>query len=100
MTNDYKCHLNTEQGKPSKPTVRKYTSSSALFIYLSPIFSKRRSKDEPPLDSGFIPWLGHALDFSRDAAKFLARMKKKHGDIFTVSHFKLFIANVAILFYV
>ncbi|XP_048874292.1 prostacyclin synthase isoform X2 [Brienomyrus brachyistius] len=43
-----------------------------------------RSKDEPPLDSGFIPWLGHALDFSRDAAKFLARMKKKHGDIFTV----------------
>ncbi|XP_023661213.1 prostacyclin synthase isoform X2 [Paramormyrops kingsleyae] len=55
------------------------------FIILFFIYTTRtRSKDEPPLDSGFIPWLGHALDFSRDAAKFLARMKKKHGDIFTV----------------
>uniref|UniRef100_A0A665U5I4 Prostacyclin synthase n=1 Tax=Echeneis naucrates TaxID=173247 RepID=A0A665U5I4_ECHNA len=38
----------------------------------------------PPLDKGFIPWLGHALEFGRDAAKFLAQMKEKHGDIFTV----------------
>uniref|UniRef100_I3N5B3 Prostacyclin synthase n=1 Tax=Ictidomys tridecemlineatus TaxID=43179 RepID=I3N5B3_ICTTR len=39
---------------------------------------------EPPLDLGSIPWLGHALEFGRDAASFLARMKEKHGDIFTV----------------
>uniref|UniRef100_A0A4W6D6S0 Prostacyclin synthase n=1 Tax=Lates calcarifer TaxID=8187 RepID=A0A4W6D6S0_LATCA len=43
-----------------------------------------RQKNEPPLDKGFIPWLGHALEFGKDAAKFLARMKEKHGDIFTV----------------
>uniref|UniRef100_A0A4W4HNH1 Prostacyclin synthase n=1 Tax=Electrophorus electricus TaxID=8005 RepID=A0A4W4HNH1_ELEEL len=39
---------------------------------------------EPPLDKGSIPWLGHALEFGKDAAKFLTRMKLKHGDIFTV----------------
>lgn len=44
-----------------------------------------RQKNEPPLDQGFVPWLGHALEFGQDAAKFLARMKDKHGDIFTVS---------------
>lgn len=43
-----------------------------------------RSKREPALDKGVIPWLGHALDFGKDAAKFLTRMKQKHGDIFTV----------------
>ncbi|CAJ1050629.1 prostacyclin synthase isoform X1 [Xyrichtys novacula] len=43
-----------------------------------------RQKNEPPLDKGLIPWLGHALEFGKDAAKFLARMKDKHGDIFTV----------------
>nr|KAF6358859.1 prostaglandin I2 synthase [Pipistrellus kuhlii] len=39
---------------------------------------------EPPLDLGSIPWLGHALEFGKDAASFLTRMKEKHGDIFTV----------------
>ncbi|XP_004687104.1 PREDICTED: prostacyclin synthase [Condylura cristata] len=39
---------------------------------------------EPPLDVGRVPWLGHALEFGRDAASFLTRMKEKHGDIFTV----------------
>ncbi|XP_030632901.1 prostacyclin synthase-like [Chanos chanos] len=49
------------------------------------LFSDRtRSKREPPLDKGIIPWLGHALDFGKDAAKFLTRMRMKHGDIFTV----------------
>ncbi|XP_054473865.1 prostacyclin synthase isoform X1 [Anoplopoma fimbria] len=43
-----------------------------------------RQKNEPPLDKGLIPWLGHALEFGKDVAKFLARMKDRHGDIFTV----------------
>lgn len=43
-----------------------------------------RRINEPPLDKGRIPWLGHALDFGKDAAKFLKQMKDKHGDIFTV----------------
>uniref|UniRef100_A0A667YXE6 Prostacyclin synthase n=1 Tax=Myripristis murdjan TaxID=586833 RepID=A0A667YXE6_9TELE len=46
--------------------------------------SRTRQKNEPPLDKGFLPWLGHALEFGKDAAKFLTRMKEKHGDIFTV----------------
>lgn len=50
----------------------------------------RRSKREPPLDKGYIPWLGHALEFGKDAAKFLTRMKKKHGDIFTVRTINLY----------
>ncbi|XP_040890960.1 prostacyclin synthase [Toxotes jaculatrix] len=52
-----------------------------LFLLYS---TRTRQKNEPPLDKGFIPWLGHALEFGKDAAKFLTRMKKKHGDIFTV----------------
>ncbi|KAL7985560.1 hypothetical protein Chor_004130 [Crotalus horridus] len=52
-----------------------------LIIYLDMV---SRRHDEPPLDKGHIPWLGHALAFGKDAAKFLSEMKEKHGDIFTV----------------
>ncbi|KAM3843080.1 5-beta-cholestane-3-alpha,7-alpha-diol 12-alpha-hydroxylase-like [Diretmus argenteus] len=52
-------------------------------LYLLGAFRRRRP-GEPPLDKGPIPWLGHVLEFRRDTAKFLERMKKKHGDIFTV----------------
>ncbi|XP_033483252.1 prostacyclin synthase [Epinephelus lanceolatus] len=54
-------------------------------LLLALLYSTRtRQRNEPPLDKGFIPWLGHALEFGKDAAKFLARMKDRHGDIFTV----------------
>ncbi|XP_062978901.1 7-alpha-hydroxycholest-4-en-3-one 12-alpha-hydroxylase-like [Elgaria multicarinata webbii] len=46
-------------------------------------FRKRKPK-EPPLDKGFLPWLGHGLSFMRSPVEFLERMRKKHGDIFTV----------------
>ncbi|XP_063003536.1 7-alpha-hydroxycholest-4-en-3-one 12-alpha-hydroxylase-like [Elgaria multicarinata webbii] len=46
-------------------------------------FRKRKPK-EPPLDKGFFPWLGHGLSFIRSPEEFLQRMRKKHGDIFTV----------------
>lgn len=46
--------------------------------------TRKRRKDEPPLDKGWIPLLGHALAFGKDALLFLAQMKEKHGDIFTV----------------
>lgn len=57
----------------------------ALFggLYILGAFRRRRS-GEPPLDKGLLPWLGHVLEFRRDTAKFLERMRKKHGDIFTV----------------
>ncbi|XP_062978813.1 7-alpha-hydroxycholest-4-en-3-one 12-alpha-hydroxylase-like isoform X1 [Elgaria multicarinata webbii] len=46
-------------------------------------FRKRKPK-EPPLDKGFLPWLGHGLSFIQSPEEFLERMRKKHGDIFTV----------------
>ncbi|KAM4605146.1 5-beta-cholestane-3-alpha,7-alpha-diol 12-alpha-hydroxylase-like [Polymixia lowei] len=52
-------------------------------LYLLGAFRQRRP-GEPPLDKGPYPWLGHVLEFRRDTAKFLERMKQKHGDIFTV----------------
>ncbi|KAJ8257923.1 hypothetical protein GJAV_G00191190 [Gymnothorax javanicus] len=55
-----------------------------LLVFYLIVSTRSRSKNEPPLDKGLIPWLGHALEFGKDAAKFLTRMKKKHGDIFTV----------------
>ncbi|XP_034022495.1 prostacyclin synthase-like [Thalassophryne amazonica] len=55
----------------------------ALLLYFM-LTRRTRSKKEPPLDNGLIPWLGHALEFGKDASKFLHRMKMKHGDIFTV----------------
>ncbi|KAM9760093.1 prostacyclin synthase-like [Menidia menidia] len=55
-----------------------------LVLLYGVITRRRRSKSEPPLDKGRIPWLGHALEFGKDASKFINRMKEKHGDIFTV----------------
>lgn len=52
-------------------------------LYILRGFRRRRS-GEPPLDKGPLPWLGHVLEFRRDTAKFLERMRRKHGDIFTV----------------
>ncbi|XP_009869733.1 PREDICTED: 25-hydroxycholesterol 7-alpha-hydroxylase [Apaloderma vittatum] len=39
---------------------------------------------EPPLINGWIPYLGKALIFRKDAFKFLLDQQKKLGDIFTV----------------
>ncbi|XP_037346783.2 prostacyclin synthase-like [Pungitius pungitius] len=55
---------------------------AVLFYFI--LTHRSRSKRDPPLDKGVIPWLGHALEFGKDAFKFLNRMKLKHGDIFTV----------------
>ncbi|XP_061584509.1 prostacyclin synthase [Cololabis saira] len=57
---------------------------NGLLILVLLYSTRRRQKKEPPLDKGRIPWLGHALEFVKDAAKFLTCMKEKHGDIFTV----------------
>ncbi|XP_076615852.1 prostacyclin synthase [Chaetodon auriga] len=57
---------------------------NGLLILVLLYSTRTRQKNEPPLDKGWIPWLGHALEFGKDASKFLARMKEKHGDIFTV----------------
>lgn len=43
-----------------------------------------RRAGEPPLITGWIPYLGKALEFGRDAHVFLQEQKKKFGDVFTV----------------
>ncbi|XP_078411362.1 prostacyclin synthase [Cetorhinus maximus] len=56
-------------------------------ILLVILYLKRqrvRLSNEPPLDKGIVPWLGHAFEFGKDSAKFLLKMKKKYGDIFTI----------------
>ncbi|XP_076003181.1 prostacyclin synthase-like [Genypterus blacodes] len=76
----------------AKPqAVRKHAMIWTVFLLIQAVLlyfilhSRRsRSKTDPPLDKGIIPWLGHALEFGKDVAKFLNRMKMKHGDIFTV----------------
>ncbi|XP_051832519.1 prostacyclin synthase isoform X1 [Antechinus flavipes] len=57
---------------------------AALLLLLFLSRRRMRKPGEPPLDQGLIPWLGHASEFGKDAAGFLSRMEKKHGDIFTV----------------
>ncbi|KAG7214727.1 hypothetical protein INR49_010619 [Caranx melampygus] len=52
-------------------------------LYLLGVFRQRRP-GEPPLDKGFIPWLGHVLEFRRNTSEFLERMQQKHGDVFTI----------------
>ncbi|XP_042331350.1 5-beta-cholestane-3-alpha,7-alpha-diol 12-alpha-hydroxylase-like [Sceloporus undulatus] len=52
-------------------------------LYAIGAFRKRKAK-EPPLDKGFIPWLGYGINFKKNPVEFLERMKKKHGDVFTV----------------
>lgn len=43
-----------------------------------------RRVNEPPLDVGWIPYVGKAVEFGRDAHGFLLQQKKKFGDVFTV----------------
>ncbi|XP_069477216.1 cytochrome P450 7B1 isoform X2 [Ambystoma mexicanum] len=45
---------------------------------------RRRRVGEPPLESGWIPYLGLALQYRKDPLHFLQSLQKKHGDIFTV----------------
>ncbi|XP_055964448.1 prostacyclin synthase [Sorex fumeus] len=58
----------------------------ALLLLARLLLRRRRwrRRGEPPLDVGRAPWLGHTLEFGKDPARFLSRMKEKHGDIFTV----------------
>nr|XP_014587224.2 5-beta-cholestane-3-alpha,7-alpha-diol 12-alpha-hydroxylase isoform X2 [Equus caballus] len=45
---------------------------------------RQRRPQEPPLDKGSIPWLGHAVAFRKNMFEFLKHMWAKHGDVFTV----------------
>ncbi|XP_014323151.1 LOW QUALITY PROTEIN: 5-beta-cholestane-3-alpha,7-alpha-diol 12-alpha-hydroxylase [Myotis lucifugus] len=45
---------------------------------------RQRRPQEPPLDKGPVPWLGHAMAFRKNMPEFLKQMRAKHGDVFTV----------------
>ncbi|XP_062285575.1 cytochrome P450 7B1 [Scomber scombrus] len=65
---------------------------SVLLLLLLGVFTlilcvlggRKRRNGEPPLITGWIPFIGKALEFGKDAHKFLEEHKKKFGDIFTV----------------
>ncbi|KAM9799719.1 prostacyclin synthase-like [Syngnathus typhle] len=77
-------HARQRQGQlPHEMIWTVFLLVQAVLLYLL-VTHRSRSESDPPLDKGAIPWLGHAIEFGKDAAKFLNRMKQKHGDIFTV----------------
>lgn len=43
-----------------------------------------RRAGEPPLLRGFVPYLGVAMPFGKDATSFVQRCQAKHGDVFTL----------------
>ncbi|XP_019395103.1 PREDICTED: prostacyclin synthase [Crocodylus porosus] len=66
-----------------------WTPLLGISLLLLPLLLWRRWRrtrlpSDPPLDKGHIPWFGHAMEFGKDPAKFLSKMKQKHGDIFTI----------------
>ncbi|XP_004640718.1 5-beta-cholestane-3-alpha,7-alpha-diol 12-alpha-hydroxylase [Octodon degus] len=57
----------------------------AILGYLClPGLFRQRKPQEPPLDKGSIPGLGHAMAFRKNMLEFLKGMQAKHGDVFTV----------------
>ncbi|KAF3698514.1 25-hydroxycholesterol 7-alpha-hydroxylase [Channa argus] len=55
-----------------------------LSLLLCVLRRRTRREGEPPLIRGFIPYIGKALQFGKDAHRFLEAHRKKYGDIFTV----------------
>ncbi|XP_047418970.1 cytochrome P450 7A1 [Sciurus carolinensis] len=56
----------------------------AICCYLWLIFGlRRRRMGEPPLENGFIPYLGCALKFGANPLEFLRANQRKHGHVFT-----------------
>ncbi|XP_042187948.1 cytochrome P450 7B1 isoform X2 [Callorhinchus milii] len=57
----------------------------AVALLVCVVLGRRRRRDgEPPLEQGWIPYLGLALEFTRDPQAFLLSCQQKNGDIFTV----------------
>ncbi|KAM9719874.1 LOW QUALITY PROTEIN: cytochrome P450 7B1-like [Menidia menidia] len=55
-----------------------------LGLLLCVLRRRTRRPGEPPLIRGWIPYLGKALEFGRDAHKFLEEQRRRSGDVFTV----------------
>ncbi|XP_066271399.1 cytochrome P450 7A1-like [Branchiostoma lanceolatum] len=55
-----------------------------LVAILIQAVSRKRDPNEPPLESGPVPYLGVALQFAADSLKFIRSRQKQYGDVFTV----------------
>eukprot|EP00927_Polykrikos_kofoidii_P044234 TRINITY_DN38257_c0_g1_i1.p1 TRINITY_DN38257_c0_g1~~TRINITY_DN38257_c0_g1_i1.p1 ORF type:complete len:513 (+),score=65.58 TRINITY_DN38257_c0_g1_i1:58-1596(+) len=70
---------------------------AAAVVYVS-AFRARRLKGEPPLEPGWIPFVGLGFEFIRDFSGLMARLRAKHGDVFTIINFgqrMTFVTNMA-----
>ncbi|XP_077348912.1 cytochrome P450 7B1 isoform X1 [Lithobates pipiens] len=45
---------------------------------------RKRREGEPPLENGWIPYIGVAYQFRKDPLKLLISQQEKHGDVFTI----------------
>ncbi|XP_041847950.1 cytochrome P450 7B1 [Melanotaenia boesemani] len=55
-----------------------------LCLLLCVLRGRNRRPGEPPLIKGWIPFIGKALEFHKDAHGFLEQQRRKMGDVFTV----------------
>uniref|UniRef100_A0A3Q2QMI1 Cytochrome P450, family 7, subfamily B, polypeptide 1 n=1 Tax=Fundulus heteroclitus TaxID=8078 RepID=A0A3Q2QMI1_FUNHE len=55
-----------------------------LLLWIFILGGRTRRPEEPPLIKGWIPFMGKALEFGKDAHQFLEEHKRKYGDVFTV----------------
>ncbi|KAM5157049.1 cytochrome P450 7B1 [Mantella aurantiaca] len=57
---------------------------AASYCFLLWARRRKRREGEPPLENGWIPYIGLAYQFRKDPLKFLISQQEKHGDVFTV----------------
>ncbi|KAM6214533.1 cytochrome P450 7B1 [Rhynchocyon petersi] len=58
--------------------------AAALLLALCLRARRTRRPGEPPLIQGWLPFVGHILNFQRAPLAFIKTLQKQHGDIFTV----------------
>ncbi|XP_030635932.1 cytochrome P450 7A1 [Chanos chanos] len=55
----------------------------SLFLVWQYGKTRKRKPGEPPLETGWMPFIGLALDYGRNPLGFLQDMQRKHGNVFT-----------------
>eukprot|EP00466_Bigelowiella_natans_P021598 jgi/Bigna1/83950/fgenesh1_pg.119_\ len=66
------------------PTVLYVAGALLLLQLLWYIYVNIRFAGEPPIVSGYIPFLGVAADFAKDSVTFLKKCQARYGDVFTL----------------
>jgi hypothetical protein len=69
------------------PTSTEYLyalGASIVLAYFHHIFIVRRKPSEPPLEKGWIPYLGVTIPFLLGQESYITALRAKHGEIFTL----------------